>query len=117
MPEDILNYNDNWNTVSGLMEVFYAYNQQQQDEGKPWSKWPDWELCLTDMKHELHFDDEKDSESLQAQRKHWLAVMQFIYNHDRIEYMNTQLQFKENMETHSRLICSSQKNVGQILVL
>ena len=86
MPEDILNYNDNWNTVSGLMEVFYAYNQQQQDEGKPWSKWPDWELCLTDMKHELHFDDEKDSESLQAQRKHWLAVMQFIYNHDRIEY-------------------------------
>ena len=58
MPEDILNYNDNWNTVSGLMEVFHAYNQQQQDEGKPWSKWPDWELCLTDMKHELHFDDE-----------------------------------------------------------
>ena len=86
MPEDILNYNDNWNTVSGLMEVFHAYNQQQQDEGKPWSKWPDWELCLTDMKHELHFDDEKDSESLHAQRKHWLAVMQFIYNHDRIEY-------------------------------
>ena len=37
MPEDILNYNDNWNTVSGLMEVFHAYNQQQQDEGKPWS--------------------------------------------------------------------------------
>ena len=43
MPEDILNYNDNWNTVSGLMEVFHAYNQQQQDEGKPWLKWPDWE--------------------------------------------------------------------------
>ena len=96
MPEDILNYNDNWNTVSGLMEVFHAYNQQQQDEGKSWSKWPDWELCLTDMKHELHFDDEKDSESSHAQRKHWLAVMEMIYNHDKIEYAGYTIKIQGN---------------------
>ena len=71
MPEDILNYNDNWNTVSGLME-FFMHTTNSNRMRKPWSKWPDWELCLTDMKHELHFDDEKDQNQFMHRKTGWL---------------------------------------------
>ena len=48
-PEDMIDYNEELDTINGLMSIFYAYNQQNQDEKKRWSVWPEWELCLTSM--------------------------------------------------------------------
>ena len=58
-PEDMIDYNKELDTINGLMSIFYAYNQQNQDEEKRWTVWPEWELCLTSIDASLHFEDEK----------------------------------------------------------
>ena len=58
-PEEMIDHNGNLDTVSGLMSIFFAYNQKQVDEGTTWSTWPDWELCLTSMNDNLHFEDDQ----------------------------------------------------------
>ena len=54
-PDEMIDHNGNLDTVSGLMSIFFAYNQKEADEGTTWATWPDWELCLTSMKDDLHF--------------------------------------------------------------
>ena len=49
-PDEMIDHNGNLDTVSGLMSIFFAYNQKEADEGTTWATWPDWELCLTSMK-------------------------------------------------------------------
>ena len=66
-PEEMIDHNGNLDTVSGLMSIFFAYNQKQADEGTTWSTWPDWELCLTSMKDDLHFEDDEDSDEIKAE--------------------------------------------------
>ena len=61
-PEEMIDHNGNLDTVSGLMSIFFAYNQKQADERTTWSTWPDWELCLTSMKDNLHFEEDEDSD-------------------------------------------------------
>ena len=78
-PEEMIDHNGNLDTVSGLMSIFFAYNQEEADEGTTWSTWPDWELCLTSMKDELHFEDDEDSDSVKATRSQWLALFQLMY--------------------------------------
>ena len=81
-PEEMIDHNSNLDTVSGLMSIFFAYNQKQVDQGTIWTKWPDWELCLTSMKDDLHFEDEKDSDEIRARRSHWLALFhRYCYHH------------------------------------
>ena len=31
-PEDMIDYNAELDTINGLMSIFFAYNQQQQEE-------------------------------------------------------------------------------------
>jgi hypothetical protein len=85
-PEEMIDHNSNLDTVSGLMSIFFAYNQKQVDEGTIWTKWPDWDLCLTSMKDDLHFEDEKDSDEIRARRSHWLALFQLIHENDSISH-------------------------------
>ena len=73
MPEDILVHNDNWNTVSGLMEVFHATTNSNRMRG---NRGRNGLIGSVPYGNDELLDDEKDSESVHAQRKHWLAVMQ-----------------------------------------
>jgi len=98
-PEDIIDYNKELDTINGLMSIFYAYNQQNQDEKKRWSVWPEWELCLTSMKESIHFEDEKDSNDVRVTREHWLSFFEFIYNHESITYDGYTLAIKGNHGT------------------
>lgn len=83
-PEEMIDHNGNLDTVSGLMSIFFAYNQQSADEGKTWTTWPDWELCLTSMKDGLHFEGDSDSEEIISERKQWLALFQLIHENNNI---------------------------------
>ena len=85
-PEDMIEHNDNLDTVSGLMSIFFAYNQKEADEGTMWSNWPDWELCLTSMKDSLHFEDESDSAEIKAERSQWIGLFQLIRENDAISF-------------------------------
>ena len=98
-PEDMIDYNSELDTIDGLMSIFYAYNQQNQDEKKRWSIWPEWELCLTSMEDLIHFEDEKDSKDVRATREHWLSFFEFIYDHDSITYDGYTLVIKGNHDT------------------
>ena len=85
-PEEMIDHNGNLDTVSGLMSIFFAYNQKEAEEGTNWSNWPDWELCLTSMKDKLHFEDDSDSNEIKAERAHWLGLFQLIHENDSISY-------------------------------
>lgn len=85
-PEDMIDYNAELDTINGLMSIFFAYNQQQQEENERWTTWPEWELCLTSMDASLHFEDEGDSLNVKAKRRHWLSFFEFIYNNESITY-------------------------------
>ena len=98
-PEDMIDCNAELDTIDGLMSIFYAYNQQNQDEKKRWSVWPEWELCLTSMKESIHFEDEKDSKDVRVTREHWLSFFEFIYNHESITYDDYTLAIKGNHGT------------------
>ena len=84
--EEMIDHNGNLDTVSGLMSIFFAYNQKAVDDGTIWTKWPDWELCLTSMKDELHFEDDEDSDEVKAIRSQWLALFQFIHENDAVSF-------------------------------
>ena len=75
-PEDMIDYNAELDTINGLMSIFFAYNQQQQEENERWTAWPEWELCLTSMDASLHFEDEDDSLNVKAKRRHWLSFFE-----------------------------------------
>ena len=85
-PEEMIDHNGNLDTVSGLMSIFFAYNQKQADEGTTWTKWPDWELCLTSMKDHLHFEDDEDADEIKAERKQWLALFQLIHENEAVSF-------------------------------
>ena len=78
-PEDMIDYNAELDTINGLMSIFFAYNQQQQEENERWTTWPEWELCLTSMDASLHFEDEDDSLNVKAKRRHWLSFLSLIH--------------------------------------
>jgi hypothetical protein len=81
-PEDMIDHNGDFNNIENLMTIFVAYNQKNIADGTVWDNWPDWELCLTEMMQELHFEHENDSEEVRQERKDWLALMQFIHDSD-----------------------------------
>ena len=85
-PEEMIDHNGNLDTVSGLMSIFFAYNQKEADEGTNWSNWPDWELCLTSMKDYLHFEDHDDANEIKAERKQWLALFQLIHENESVSF-------------------------------
>ena len=85
-PEDMIDHNDaNFSQIENIMTIFVAYNQANIQQGTPWDNWPDWELCLTAMNPDVHFEDEDESDEIRAVREHWLAVMQFIHDSEHIE--------------------------------
>jgi hypothetical protein len=85
-PEDMIDHNDaNFSQIEKIMTIFVAYNQANIQQGTPWDNWPDWELCLTAMNPDVHFEDEGESVGIRAVREHWLAVMQFIHDSEHIE--------------------------------
>lgn len=79
-PEDMIDHNGDLNNFENFMTIFVAYNQNNIAEGKDWDKWPEWELCLTEIKDDLHFEAEEDEEETIQKRKDWLALMQFIHD-------------------------------------
>lgn len=81
-PEDLIDYNAELDMPGEFFKIFTAYNQHNIAENKPWNNWPDWELCLTSMDSDLHFEDpERDGPEKIAKREHWLALAQFIHEH------------------------------------
>jgi len=86
-PEDMIDHNNaNFSQIENIMSIFVAYNQANVQQGTPWDNWPEWELCLTAMNQDIHFEDEDDSDEIRAVREHWLAVMQFIHDSEHIEF-------------------------------
>tara|TARA_Y100000768_G_scaffold132589_1_gene98651 strand:- start:222 stop:1097 length:876 start_codon:yes stop_codon:yes gene_type:complete len=84
-PEDLINYDTDLDKPKEFFGIFTAYNQHNIAEKKPWNKWPEWEFCLTSMKDSLHFEDlENDKPQVIAEREHWLALAQMIYENDDI---------------------------------
>ena len=86
-PEDMIDHNNaNFSQIENIMTIFVAYNQANIQQGTPWDNWPDWELCLTAMNPDIHFEVEEDSNEIKAVREHWLVVMQFIHDSEHIEF-------------------------------
>ena len=84
-PEEMIEHNNtNFSQIENIMTIFVAYNQANIQQGTSWDNWPDWELCLTAMNPDVHFEDEEDSDEIKAVREHWLAVMQFMYDSDAV---------------------------------
>jgi hypothetical protein len=84
-PEDMIDHNNaNFSQIENIMTIFVAYNQINIQKGTPWDKWPEWELCLTSMNHDIHFEDLDESGEFATHREHWLAVMQYIHDSEHI---------------------------------
>ena len=86
IPQEDIGPNDaNFSQIENIMTIFVASNQANIQQGTPWDNWPEWELCLTAMNPDIHFENEEDSDEIKAVREHWLAVMQFIHDSEHIE--------------------------------
>ena len=84
-PEDLIDYDSDLDKPKNFFGIFAAYNQHNIAENKAWDKWPEWEFCLTSMNDTLHFEElENDKLQVIAEREHWLALAQFIYENDEI---------------------------------
>ncbi len=68
-PEEMIDHNGDLNNFENFMTIFVAYNQKSIAEGKDWDNWPEWELCLTEIKDDLHFEAEEDKEETIQKRK------------------------------------------------
>ena len=85
-PEEMIDHNHaNFSQIENVMTIFVAYNQANIQQGTPWDTWPEWELCLTAMNPEIHFENDDDSDETKALRAHWLSVMQFIHDNEFIK--------------------------------
>ena len=85
-PEEMIDHNHaNFSQIENVMTIFVAYNQANIQQGTPWDTWPEWELCLTAMNPDIHFEYEDDSDEIKALRAHWLSVMQFIHDNEFIK--------------------------------
>ena len=85
-PEEMIDHNNaNFDQIEHVMTIFVAYNQANIQQGTPWDTWPEWELCLTAINPEVHFESEDPSGAFKAEREHWLAVMQYIHDSEHIE--------------------------------
>ena len=84
-PEELIDHNAELDVPKNFFGIFAAYNQHNIAQGTAWDTWPDWELCLTSMDSDLHFENPKgDYEEIVAQREHWLALAEFIHEHQSI---------------------------------
>ncbi len=80
-PVEMIDHNNaNFSQVENVMTIFVAYNQANIQQGTPWSNWPEWELCLTAINSDIHFEEEDETGEFRVLREHWLAVMQFIHD-------------------------------------
>lgn len=96
-PMEIIDHNGNLDLPEAFIQIFVAYNQHNIAEGKAWDNWPDWELFHTSMKDDLHFEDkENDSPRVLAERRHWLAVTQFMHDSDKISIEEYTITIKGN---------------------
>ena len=85
-PEDMIDHNNaNFAQIESIMGIFVAYNQANIKQGTDWDTWPEWELCLTEMNGDLHFEYDDDSDEIKVLRLHWLNVMQFIHDSENIQ--------------------------------
>jgi len=76
-----IDHHANLEPAEQLMAIFSAYNHQNRADGTPWNVWPDWELVLTSMEDNLHFEDtDRDTPEIIAERQHWLNLMQFMHD-------------------------------------
>ena len=82
---ETIDINGDLDVPEAFMQLFVAYNQHNIAEGKAWDTWPDWELVLTSMKTELHFEDsESDTPEIIAERQHWLSLVQLMYDSEAV---------------------------------
>jgi len=96
-PMEIIDHNGNLDLPEAFIQIFVAYNQHNIAEGKAWDRWPEWELCLTSMNDDLHFEDkEQDTPEEVAEREHWLAAMQFMHDSDKISIEGYTITIKGN---------------------
>ena len=80
-----IDHNANLEPIEQLMTIFSAYNHQHRADGTAWTVWPDWELVLTSMDDDLHFEDaDRDTPEIIAERQHWLSLMQFMHDSDAV---------------------------------
>ena len=74
-------YKVNLEPAERLMALFAFYNQKNIDQGKAWNIWPEWELSLTSMEDDLHFEDpETDTPEILVERQQWFNILQFVYD-------------------------------------
>ena len=84
-PDEMIDHNNaNFSQIENVMTIFVAYNQANIQQGTPWDTWPEWELCLTALNPDLHFEHEDETGEYSGLRKEWLAVMQFIHESENI---------------------------------
>jgi len=96
-PHEMIEHNGNLELPEAFLNIFVAYNQHNIAGNKAWDTWPDWELCLTSMKDDLHFEDKgDDSPEILAEREHWLAAMQFLHDSDKISIEQYTITIKGN---------------------
>lgn len=77
-PGDLIDHDADLDETAAFFGLFAAYNQHNIAQGTPWDTWPDWELCLTSMPHELQFVEDASEEAL-VKMGHWLETVQFIH--------------------------------------
>ncbi len=83
--EDMIDYNNtNFGQIENVLTIFKAYNQANIEQDTPWSIWPEWELCLTAIDSDIWFEDDDDSDLIEAIRSHWLSVMQHLHDSENI---------------------------------
>ena len=101
-PEEMIDHNGDLHNLENFMSIFIAYNQKNIAEAKDWDNWPEWELCLTEIKDELHFEQEGDSKEVIQERKDWLALMQFIHDSEAVSLNGYTITIQGNHGTKFR---------------
>ena len=92
-PETLIDHDADLDETEALLGMFAAYNQHHIANGTPWNTWPDWELCLTSMPHEIQFLSEAN-EAEKARMAHWLQLMQFIHDSPQVTVDGYTVQVK-----------------------
>ena len=66
-PEEMIDHNNaNFAQIENILGIFVAYNQANIQKETDWDAWPEWELCLTEMNADIHFEYDDDSDEIKV---------------------------------------------------
>ena len=112
MNEQNIDFDANFEHPEHLLSIFAMYNQEHIKQGTPWTNWPEWELCLTTMNDDFHFNPlESQLSDVVTEAKYWLALMEFIHDSPSISFDNYTIYIKgQHGNTFSFDFCLSAKS-------